>query len=102
LRINPPNKDNDEDYYFFKRKISKFRLFTVRDEMEYTYGGPFLPGPNELVGDFFMLDIDPEPGSAVWDIEVVGRLPDDKILFAFEARVEINNYSSRMSPLRMD
>jgi hypothetical protein len=58
--------------------------------MEYTYGGPLLPGPDELVGDFFMLDLDPEHGSATWDIEAVARLPSDEILFAFEARVKID------------
>jgi len=89
LHINPPDQDSKEDYYFFKRKISKFRLFTVRDEMEYAYGGPLLPGPGEMVGDFFMLDLDPEPGKATWDIEAVARLPSDEILFSFEARVII-------------
>lgn len=64
-------------------------MFTVRDEMEYSYGGPLLPGPDEMVGDFFMLDLYPEPGCEVWDIEAVARLPTDEVLFAFEARMKI-------------
>lgn len=34
-----------------------------------------------------LLDFGPDHGLVVMDIEAVARLPDDRILFAFEARV---------------
>lgn len=60
----------------------------MRDAEEYAYGGPLVKGPNEIVGDFPVLHIGFDHGTMKWDIEVVARLPDDRILFAFEARVE--------------
>lgn len=40
-----------------------------------------------MVGDMYLLDLGPDHGTVVLDIEAVARLPDDGILFAFEARV---------------
>jgi hypothetical protein len=83
-----PGDEDDDNTYFFKNKISDFRLFTVRNIEGYTRGGPLVKGSNEIVGDFLVLCIGQDHGNMAWDIEAVARLPDHRILFAFEARVE--------------
>ena len=88
IHANLPGDDDDNDTYFFKNKISDFKLFTVRDEREHTYGGPLVMGADEMVGDFFVLDFEPGHGTVQWDVEAIARLPDDRILFAFEAAVK--------------
>lgn len=60
----------------------------MRDELEYTYGGPLVLGRNEMVGDFHVLHFWSDHGTELWDIEVVARLPDSKILFSFGGRIE--------------
>jgi hypothetical protein len=45
-------------------------------------------GRNEMVGDFPMLHFGDDHGTESWDIEVIARLPNSKILFAFGGRVE--------------
>ncbi|KAF2175851.1 hypothetical protein K469DRAFT_701401 [Zopfia rhizophila CBS 207.26] len=77
----------DEPEYTIKKNISDFKPFTVRNEDDYTYGGPLVQGINEMVGDMYLLDLGPDHGIVALDIEAVARLPDDRILFAFEARV---------------
>jgi hypothetical protein len=95
LHINPPDHDiHDDDFYFAKAKIAGFGLLTVRrdgDEADnlMKYGGPLRAGDNEMVGDLFMYDLDPQPGVYVWDVEVVARLMGGRLLWAFAARVEI-------------
>ena len=82
--------------YVAKNKISDFGLFTVRDEETYEYGGRLVYGSNEMVGDFFWFAY---PGGhegeyTTLDIKVVGRLPDDSVIFAFAGRAELK-FSSR-------
>jgi hypothetical protein len=74
--------------YFFKRKISDFGVFIVRDPDTYTYGGPLVPGSNEIVGDVFNMNIGFDHGTAMWDVEAIAKLPDERILFAFGTRVQ--------------
>jgi hypothetical protein len=40
-----------------------------------------------MVRDFFMVRFDGEHEAAVWDIEAVARLSNERILFAIRARV---------------
>lgn len=87
FHINLADYENDGDTYFAKRKISDIRLFAVRDEARDTYGGPLLPGTNEIVGDSFVLHFGHDHGTAEWDMEVVAKLPNGGILFAFEGRI---------------
>lgn len=91
LHINLPDHDpNDEDDYFFKCKIYEFPLAPVRDPNDRIYGGSFRKGRfNEMIGDLHLLQPGLQPGHGVmdWVIEVVARLPDDRILFSFQARV---------------
>jgi hypothetical protein len=35
----------------------------------------------------FMFSSGREHGTDVWDIEIIAKLPDDRILFAFQGRV---------------
>jgi hypothetical protein len=74
--------------YFAKEKISQSRFFTRRAERENIYGGPFLQGTNELVGDILLWTWGHEHETVVLDIEAVAMLPDERILFAFGAKVE--------------
>lgn len=79
------NRD-DMPEYTIKKKISDFKPFTVRNEDDYTYGGPLIQGVNEILADMWLTAWDPEGhGTVVFDIEAVARLPDERILFAFEA-----------------
>jgi hypothetical protein len=89
LHISETNH-NDTQPYFHKNKISEFGLFTVRFEEEEgrKYGGPLVQGHvNELVGDFFMFNGGRDHGHGEWNIEAVAKLPNEDILFAFEALV---------------
>jgi hypothetical protein len=82
-RVNFP----DEPEYTVKRNLSDFNPFSVRNAYDFTYGGPLVPGINEIVGDLYFMDIGPGHGIVVLDMEAVARLPDERVLFAFEARV---------------
>jgi hypothetical protein len=82
-RINFP----DEPEYRIERNLSDFKLFTVRNFYDFTYGGPLIPGLNEIVGDLWFMDMGPGHRKVVLGVEAVARLPDGRILFALEARV---------------
>jgi hypothetical protein len=73
--------------YTVTHSISDFKLFTVRKVPEFEYGGPLVPGLNEMVGDLPLLDLEPRRAVCVDDVEAVAALPDGRVLFAFEARV---------------
>lgn len=87
LRVNRVVSD-DERKYTIKRKISTFQLFQVRNPDSYSYGGPLVQGVNEIVGDIYLLELGPDHGTVALDIEAVAALPDNRILFAFEGKVE--------------
>ncbi|KAF2647414.1 hypothetical protein K491DRAFT_685549 [Lophiostoma macrostomum CBS 122681] len=82
-RVNFP----DEPEYTVKRNLSDLKPFSVRSWDDAEYGGPLIPGINEIVGDLWFMDLGPGHGTVVLDVEAVARLPDGKVLFAFEARV---------------
>ncbi|KAH7074079.1 hypothetical protein FB567DRAFT_553573 [Paraphoma chrysanthemicola] len=84
----PDSDDDDDDFYFFKGKLTEWEVFTVRNPETYKYGGPLEFGSNDIVGDFMNVNFDPGHGTEVWDLEAVARLPDDRILFSFGARVQ--------------
>ncbi|KAH7069914.1 hypothetical protein BKA63DRAFT_494112 [Paraphoma chrysanthemicola] len=84
----PDSDDGDDDFFFLKGKLTEWGVFTVRDPETYEYGGPLEFGTNDIVGDFINLNFDPHHGTAIWDFEAVARLPDDRILFSFGARVQ--------------
>ncbi|KAF2786099.1 hypothetical protein K505DRAFT_290301 [Melanomma pulvis-pyrius CBS 109.77] len=78
----------DKPEYTIKKKLSDFKPFTARNEDDYTYGGPLIKGSNEIVGDLWLIAWDPEGHRTVdLDIKAVARMPDDRVLFAFEASV---------------
>jgi hypothetical protein len=78
----------DEPAYEYKNKISDFGLFFVRDQWAPRYGGPLLEGINEIVGDFFNLQYGHDHGTVEALVRAIARLPDDRVLFAFEAWVK--------------
>jgi hypothetical protein len=59
----------------------------VRDLWEARYGGPLIEGINEMVGDYINLQFGPDHGRIEADVEVIARLPDERVLFAFQAWV---------------
>jgi hypothetical protein len=71
----------------YKNKISNFRLFYVRDLWEGRYGGLLVEGINEMVGNYINLHFGPDHGMIEADVKVIARLPDERVLFAFEAWV---------------
>ncbi|KAF2866905.1 hypothetical protein BDV95DRAFT_598435 [Massariosphaeria phaeospora] len=79
------------------RKISEAWLVTVRRE-DGAYGGPLVVGQNELVGDQELPFGFGHAGHGVEavDVEVVGRLPDGRVLFGFEARVEMEQFKGNV------
>lgn len=85
-------KDDDsspvqDSNYTVTHDISDFKIFTVRKVPEFEYGGSLVPGLNEMVGDLPLLNLIPGSAFCVDDVEAVARLPDRRVLFAFEARV---------------
>lgn len=87
-RFREPYRSPVQDSnYTVTHNISDFKLFTVRRIPEFVYGGPLVPGINEMVGDLPLLNLEPGRAVCVDDVEAVARLPDERILFAFEARV---------------
>lgn len=60
---------------------------TLTVRREGVYGGPLKAYGNEIVGDQEIMHWGRRKTEQVY-IEVVARLPDERILFAFEADVE--------------
>lgn len=84
---NSDSSPVQDSNYTVTHNISDFKLFTVRKVPEFEYGGPLVPGLNEMVGDLPLLNLEPGRAVCVDDVEAVARLPDGRVLFAFEARV---------------
>lgn len=74
------------DDYEFSQKLSDVELVSVRKEG--VYGGPLKLGGNEIVGDQEIMHWGRPKSEKVY-IEVVARLPDQRVLFAFEADIEL-------------
>lgn len=73
--------------YEYTNKISDFKLVTVRHDG--AYGGPLVVGGNELVGDQELFHFGSDPETSEIEIEAVAKLPDGRVLFAFEAKMNV-------------
>lgn len=71
--------------YEFTHRLSDARIVTVRKDG--IYGGPLKFGTNEIVGDQELMHWGPRK-TVQFYLEVLARLPDERLLFAFEADLE--------------
>lgn len=77
---------SNDDYVFeMEDKISENKVVTVRHGHQ--YGGPLTYGPNEIVGDLPFGRLGGGDEEVELKIEVMARLPDKRVLFAFEGKV---------------